>query len=434
MLLSITRLFFGKDFTSDDLKRFGILSLTLLFIIGTYWLMRPLKDALFMNIVGAKYVPLAKTFSLFFVIGLVFFYQKLVDLVAKYKLFYIICTAYAALFAGVAYFLSHPTIGLANTDTDPSRILGWVIYLSIESFGSIVVALFWSYVATTTDTSTAKRGYPLIIAGAQFGSIAGPYLAQNAPTIGLSLLMLITSVGIMCVPVMIAIFVRMFPSATGESTSGKDKKPTSMLEGIRLLLSKPYLLGILGIATLYEVIGTILDYQLKVAAQAEFGNAAAVASFLGKFGIYTNGVSLVLAFVGTSFFIRRFGLTFCLLAFPATVAAVIAGVYVMPSLWAFFYAMIAVKALSYALNNPCKEIMYIPTSKDVKFKAKSWIDSFGGRSAKGLGSQINMLIPMELLASLGSLVCFGVIGLWVFVAYYVGTTNDKLVRENKIIE
>lgn len=47
--------------------------------------------------------------------------------------------------------------------------------------------------------------------------------------------------------------------------------------------------------------------------------------------------------------------------------------------------MMFLKALSYSLNNPCKEMLYNPTSTDVKFKAKSWIDIFGQRGASDTG-------------------------------------------------
>jgi ATP:ADP antiporter, AAA family len=432
MFYRIARALWG-DFSAEDAKRFGMLSLTFLFLIGSYWLMRPLKDGLFLKIVGKSQIPTAKILSWVFVVALVLFYQKLVDLVAKHKLFYILCAAYAVVFLGIAYALTLPGIGLANTTPDKTRILGWVIYLSIESFGSLLVALFWSFVASVTDTASAKKGFPLIIAGAQIGSIAGPALGNYAEVIGLPTLMATVAITILMVPVMIALFVRMFPAAGKETGPVKDKKPTGIVEGLRLLGSKPYLLGILGVATLYEVIGTILDYQMKVAADDAFTSAAAVTSFLSKFGMTTNVVSLVFALLGSSFFIRRFGLTFCLVAFPVTVAGVVLWVYFAPSLWVFFGAMVAVKALSYALNNPCKEIMYIPTSKDVKFKAKSWIDSFGGRTAKAAGSGINSLIPIVELATLGSLISLGIIGVWLVVAYYVGRTNDNLVKENKII-
>jgi AAA family ATP:ADP antiporter len=41
------------------------------------------------------------------------------------------------------------------------------------------------------------------------------------------------------------------------------------------------------------------------------------------------------------------------------------------------------------LSSTLGAILYIPTTKDVKFKAKSWIDMFGGRAAKSVGSMIN---------------------------------------------
>ena len=80
------------------------------------------------------------------------------------------------------------------------------------------------------------------------------------------------------------------------------------------------------------------------------------------------------------------------------------------------------KALSYSLNGPTKELVYIPTSavissfvpeqyekqtqtllntmvkhlfmvalllQDIKFKARSWIECFGSRFAKAVGSVFN---------------------------------------------
>ena len=67
------------------------------------------------------------------------------------------------------------------------------------------------------------------------------------------------------------------PAAKSEA---KSEKKTGPIEGLKLLLSKPYLMGILGIATLYEIIGTILDYQMKFLADEAYGSAEKVAEFL----------------------------------------------------------------------------------------------------------------------------------------------------------
>lgn len=419
------------DMSMDEFKKFGMLSSILLLIIGSYWLLRTIKDAIFMKTVGKLYIPYAKMASFVVLIPLILLYSELVDLVQRHKLFYIICGFYFVLFGAIAFGLAHPTIGLANTVTDKYRIVGWVTYLGIETFGSLVVALFWSFVASTTDTSSAKKGYALIIGGAQIGSIAGPALNTMASVIGIPMLFSIAATGIFFVPVLIACYVTKYPYAH----EAKSEKKTGPIEGLKLLLSKPYLLGILGIATLYEIIGTILDYQMKFLADEAYGSAEKVAEFLAYFGIAANGLALVFALIGTSFFIRRFGLTFCLIMFPATVACVVLYVMAFPMLWALFIAMVAIKGLSYALNNPCKEIMYIPTSKDVKFKAKGWIDMFGGRSAKAAGSSVNAFFTnMTSLMFYGSIVSLGVIGVWILVALYVGRSNKKLVESGEIIK
>ena len=50
--------------------------------------------------------------------------------------------------------------------------------------------------------------------------------------------------------------------------------------------------------------------------------------------------------------------------------------------------MMIIKGMSYALLNPTKEILYQMTGDNVKFKCKSWIDTFGQRGSKAGGSII----------------------------------------------
>ena len=49
--------------------------------------------------------------------------------------------------------------------------------------------------------------------------------------------------------------------------------------------------------------------------------------------------------------------------FPISLAFVVFYVWTNPSIYVLFYSMVIIKGLSYALNNPCKEILYIPTTK-----------------------------------------------------------------------
>jgi len=439
MIEKVSKWLWG-DMSQKETRKYGLLALAFLFIIGTYWLLRPMKDAIFASTVGIKFQPTAKIVSLCFLLPVTLLYSKLVDMLEKHRLFYVITLAFAAAFTCVTLLLAHPTIGLANTVEDPSRILGWTTYVLIEAFGSLMVAMFWSFVASSSDPASAKKGFPFIIFAAQFGSIAGPTLATQAEVFGLPMLM---AIGVCCMLVvicLIAMVVRLDPAemiADGAGKSNKEsKKPTGMLEGLRLLFTKPYVAGIFGIATLYEVVGTIMDFQMKVLARDAYATPESFTQFMAYFGQCANGLSLLFALVGTSFFMRRFGLSFCLLLFPFSVAVVVTGIYMSPGLWQMFAGMVAIKGLSYALNNPSKEIMYIPTSKDVRYKAKSWIDVFGSRGSKAVGSGINNSLQgsAQALMTYGTLASLGVIAIWIAVAAYVGRTFAKLTSTGQVIE
>jgi ATP:ADP antiporter, AAA family len=421
------------DLSKNELKKYITLAFILFFIVGAYWIMRPLKDAIFANIVGITYQPLAKMLSLCFLVPLMLGYAKLVDVLEKDKLFYGITTAYIILFAIFDFLLLVPSIGMANTEPSPYRLLGWGCYAAIESFGSVMVAIFWSFVTSTTKSESAKHGFPLIIVIAQLGSILGPTLDTFATALGIPLLMGIAVIFMIFVQILMVLYVKKNSSMAPHTTQQVSK--TGVFEGLRLILVEPYVLGILAVATLFDVVYTIMDYQMKVLGQAMYKTPEAFAEFLGHFGQSVNMLALVFALTGTGFLMRRVGLQFCLLFFPIAVAFVVAYVYVSPGLWQVFVGLVVIRGLAYGLNNPTKEIMYIPTSIDIQYKAKSWIDVFGSRGAKAAGSVINHGLTDSASALLlyGTAASFVVVSIWMIAAAYVGRTFTRLMCEEQVI-
>ena len=340
-------------------------------------------------------------------------------------------------FLSTAYFLQHPTIGFPNAVASPDRIFGWFIYLFTESYGTVMVGLFWAFVTSSTKSESAKRGYPLIIAGAQTGSILGSWLSWQSARFGNALLYNAGALGIcMIVPMVLAyLWIVPLEYRTGMKDTQKKAK-TGMLEGLKILLTRPYVMGIFVLCTFYEVIATILDFQMKMLARAAYPTKEAFASFNGMFGMFSNGLALLFALIGTSFLMRRYGLRFCLLLFPVATSIMVGAVYFFPALVVVTAAMIIIKGLSYALNNPSKEMMYIPTTKDIRFKAKGWIDQFGGRSSKGTGAAINNMFShsMASLLTYGTLISFGLVGIWLAVAAYVGSRFKALTENEEVID
>mmetsp|Transcript_30698 Transcript_30698/g.55849 ORF Transcript_30698/g.55849 Transcript_30698/m.55849 type:complete len:176 (-) Transcript_30698:284-811(-) len=156
---------------------------------------------------------------------------------------------------------------------------------------------------------------------------------------------------------------------------------------------------------------------------------------MGFFGQATNTLSFCLSLLGTSFVIRTLGLRATLLLFPCCLFTAGALVYLYPSLELVFVVMLALKALSYALNNPCKELLYQPTSQSVKFKAKSWIDIFGQRGAKALGSVVTNFYAdsAPMLLSNGMVISMGLSGGLLYASNWIGTKFDEFMESGHIV-
>ena len=106
-----------------------------------------------------------------------------------------------------------------------------------------------------------------------------------------------------------------------------------------------------------------------------------------------------------------------------------------PTLNTVFAAMMILKANSYALNNPTKEMLYQPTSSNVKYKAKSWIDIFGARGSKALGSVVTNAFASSAteLVDKGSIVGMCVASFLIWNARFMGKKFDEYTESGYIV-
>jgi len=459
MVSSIVRYFY-PDIKKEEILKFSLFAMALFLILGAYWELRMLKDLFFYMRLGfptelgwdADYgrslIPKLKMISPFVVAGIVVIYTKLLDLFDKHKLFYIFCSFYGLIFGltSIAVFISQQ-FGAHYIGKYPLAILGVLVYLLTESFGSLVVALFWSFAVSCNKTDEAKRAFPFIIAVAQIGTIGGATLLIAAYP--LWMYYALCTISILCVMLLIHQIVTKIPANQLVSDKVEKKHKPDMLAGLRLLLTQPYLLGVFIASTFYEVVKTFIDFQMKSQASL-FMSVAEYTAFSGWFSFWTNLTAFLMALLGTSYIMKKYGLRFCILLSPVIYGISLVTLYAYyttsPSPENLFYAtfvtMIIVTAISYAVNNPSKEMMYIPTSNDAKFKVKGITDTIGSRGAKAIGSSINDSLNVGATAALkvanlvafGTLFGLGFIIIWAIAAFYVGNKNAQLVRDNQIIE
>ncbi|MBP9765002.1 hypothetical protein KBD08_01565 [Candidatus Babeliales bacterium] len=400
---------------------------------------------------------------IFLLIPAALLYSRLVDYFRRYQLLAFYSLVYGAILALFAFFLGHPTIGLYNTDTSPHRIFGWVFYFFLEGYSPFVVGVFWAFLNSVSSPDEAKNTYPALVAGSKVGGILTALFAWyllshanvlngfgiiNHDVVSHQLLMGIVSVMLLCVPIFLVILIRVVPGHylhgyeavyQLEKQHQKDDKESStgMLSGIRLLLSSPYILGIFGLVFFYETLNVLLNFQ-RIGLLRDTATSMAdftAAMFLQRYWMHLYG--LFLSLIGAQYLFKKLDVRKCLLVVPLTVTVLLIFFVLTYSAESILYVFIGLGTINYSLSYPLRESLYIPATKDMKFKAKAWIDTFGTKFSKGFGSLFANVTSKASHAGwfgLAYILFFGgIMTLWFITSWLLGKTYEKAIKENKII-
>ena len=446
---------FKKNFQIDvyDQKKIVLSACTFFFIIGAYSILRSLKTSIFLGFVGKEYLPIAKILSIVIMIPVMLLYSKLIDKLKRYQAVYFFLVLYAILGIIFSYFFFHPVYGIKNTQTSPYRILGWLFEFSMDMFQGMVVGTFWAFVNSISTPDFASKNYGFIVAASRIGGIITPLISwflleqsglaswQSIPilTFFASLLLLAASLFIRKLIYSIPESHLHGYQAAYEANQAEEhsRKKPGIFEGLKLLLTEPYVLGIFGLVYSFEIISIIFDYQMQVLMSLETNNNVhAMSSFMFIYTGTFQALSFFFAIFGTSHLLKRIGLQKCLLIMPIVSILLTIVLMVHQKLITVFVIMVILRALNYGFNHPIREILYIPTVKDIQFKSKAWIDSFGRTLSKTSGSAVNMFAIFQnssLCLAIESACSIGVAGVWIMIAFFVGKTYMNTVKANKVI-
>ncbi len=448
----------------DRYERIKITLLTLCFsfVIGAYTIAKELKDSVFVNIVGADQLPLAKGAVIFLLIPAAFAYSRLVDVFRRYQLLAFYATLYGVVLLIFTYLLGHPTIGLPNTDANAHRIFGWLFYFMLEGFSPFVVGVFWAFANSVSNPKEACNYYPLMVTGSKIGgmttalfswyllcnvSMLSRFSSGNLDVLSHQVLMAIVSLLLLCVPVFLLLLMRLVPGqylhgyeAVYQLEKKKEeakKSQTSIFSGVAMFVQSPYVLGIFALVFFYEALNVVLNFQriylLKAAASSMADFTASM--FWQRFLMHFYG--LLLSFFGVQFLLKRFGVRQCLLIVPVLMSLLLIFFIVTYSANTIGIVFIGLGIINYSFSTPLREALYIPTIKDMKFKAKAWIDTFGTKFSKLIGSGFSWFSggAVSGAAALPEYTMFFsfIMFLWFITSWLLGRRYASAIARNEII-
>jgi hypothetical protein len=226
-------------------------------------------------------------------------------------------------------------------------------------------------------------------------------------------------------------------------------------EGLILILQHRYTLKLLGVSVLFEIVVTVLDYEFKLMGahsvehytehllldavkegmDTHYSAEERFANLLGRFGQLTNSLSLFVALFGFSYLLQRLSVQVALLIFPTILFISVVLSNLVPTLSVMFALLTVLKALIFSLNEPVKELLYQPTSDAIKFKAKAWIDVFGCRLAKAVGSLITGYSAGDVrtLRAISEIPCLLLAVAIIALSWSIGNDFNELIDGNLIV-
>jgi len=454
MFKSVAQFFFDVD--RQERTKTILLALAFFFIIAGYTLVKELNDSIFVHIVGREYNPWARILSMICLVPAILVFSKCVDLVRKHQLIYIYSTIYGVGCLVFALFLGNSEIGFLNAQPSPYRLFGWILYIFIEGYSPFMVSLFWSFANSITSPNAAKKNYTLIVAASKIGGMFSAALAIlfiRASYFGNDSLIadtnnhqiLLASAGVfsLLVPLMIWLLVKLVPQRELHGYEAvyilehkKQYRKPGMISGLTALLKQPYLLGIFGLVFFWEVTNVVLQYQRIIIGAHTSNSISQFTSFLMEQVFLMHAMGLIIVLFGTRAFIALLGERRSLLLVP-----IVTGVLLMycaiastPTVMLLVYALL--RSLNYAFTTPLRESLYIPTTSELRFKSKSWIDAFGAKIAKGFGAFyiIAALFISESMIWLShSLFFTAIIGLWITTAHWLGRRYERALKDDEVI-
>jgi AAA family ATP:ADP antiporter len=178
--------------------------------------------------------------------------------------------------------------------------------------------------------------------------------------------------------------------------------------GFRLVLGHRYLLFIALFALVYNWVNTNGEYVLSKMIKEEAARAIAsgqiaperIGDFIGEryslFFFNVNVVGLLLQSFVVSRVVRWFDLPKPFLFLPVLALGNALVVALLPAVTLFKLGKTAENATDYSLNNPLKQMLWLVTSPDMKYKAKQVVDTFCVRVGD-VCSALSVFVAVDLM-------------------------------------
>jgi ATP:ADP antiporter, AAA family len=429
-----------------------LLALNVFLLLASYYFIKPVREALILSGAGAEVKSYAAAGQAILLLGLVPAYGLLADRLPRRALLNAVTAFFVACLVGF-YGLTQAGVSV-----------GVPFFLWVGIFNLMIIAQFWSFANDVYTKEQGERLFVIVAFGGSLGAVlASVFAGRLIPLIGVPQLMLVAG-GLLVLGAVVSNLVDArerarhethlpshlttaeIPAATGEyqvqlmedmnklTVSLPGTGPVTRRGTFRLVFEDRYLLLIAFLSLVLNWVNTTGEYILgrTVAGAAEAAVAAGkagglsvseyIGEFYSQFFFAVNLVGLVAQLFVVSRLLKYFGVKLGVIVLPLIALSGYAILAFAPILALVRVVKIAENATDYSLQNTVRNVLFLPTSRDQKYKAKQAIDSFFVRAGDVLSAGLVFVGTTALgLGVMGfARVNLVLAAVWLFLALAIG--------------
>lgn len=363
------------DIRPGEYFRTALMALHLLFVLFSYYILKTVSKALFLNRFDIDRLPYLVI--LIAVAGgfLAYLYTKL--------------AVATSLRAAVSWTMGTSVPCLALFWWLLRHDIPWVYYafnVWVSLFSIVLVSQGWLIASNVFNAREAKRVYGLLgfaaILGAFLGSLftkfaAGPVGPRN---------LVLASAGFVIVAYVPFRLVLMLKNVSLARARAAEAEETELhFRDIAGAIARHrHLQVIIAIITLIFIVDVLVDFQLSYMAKQTYSNARGLTGFWASFNLYQNILTMFLQFFVTALVVGRLGVGGTMQIMPVTMTLASLGIFGAPGLVTTTIAGLAERASRYSFNRTGMELLYMPLPIELRNRTKAFVDIFVDRMGRGI--------------------------------------------------
>lgn len=424
-----------------------ILISNIFLILAAYYLIKPVREGwLAVTDVAGLTKLETKAYSAFaqslLLIAILPLYAKLAARLTRRDLILRVGGAFA--FVLVGFWLCQPGLLLGNVPA-----AGILFYLFVGIFSVTLVAQFWAF---STDIYGPERGarlFPVIAIGAALGSTAGSWIGERLvrlPSIEAFDLILLS-----LLPLALALALAAWSDRRGtygepsswtterwqQPAAPANEGPYALILRHRYLTLTAIMIMVFtwvltsGDNILFSIVqSTIAEDYAHLASDPMQYRAAlnkATTAFYSDLYFWINLVTLLLQAFVVSRILSAGGMQALLFTTPFISLAAYASMAFVPMLGLIKILKVAENSSSYSIHNTARQMLWLPTSKEMLYQAKPTVDTLFVRLGDGMAA-LTILIGTRVfgLDNTGFVIVNIVLVIvWLSISTYLHREHDR---------